>query len=75
VNASIPLPILYAYRCTGCALCVEHCPADALATRAGKAVLAAPDLCTYCTLCEDVCPTDAIALPFLVTFKEHQEAR
>lgn len=75
MDSSLPLPIIYSYRCTGCNSCVEVCPEHALENRNGKAVLAHPDICSYCTLCEDVCPTDAIALPFTVVFNENRDRR
>jgi NAD-dependent dihydropyrimidine dehydrogenase PreA subunit len=69
---SLPLPIIYDYRCTGCGECVAHCPESALDMRDGKAVVAHPERCTYCMLCEEVCPTSAISLPFLVIFDEQR---
>lgn len=66
--SKLPYPEIDPERCTGCQLCVDICPTNALAQVAGKAALVHPDLCTYCTVCEDKCPEDAIALPFLVTF-------
>ncbi len=68
--APVPLPTIDATRCTGCRLCVEICPTQALEQAVDKATLAHPDQCTYCTACEDVCPENAIALPFLIVFRE-----
>lgn len=60
------LPQIDPERCTGCHICVDLCPADALAQVDGKAVLLFPERCTYCTACEDACPENAISLPFLI---------
>jgi formate hydrogenlyase subunit 6/NADH:ubiquinone oxidoreductase subunit I len=61
-----PLPRIDLDRCTGCHLCVDICPTQALTDVAGKAMLLYPGHCTYCTVCEDVCPENAISLPFLI---------
>lgn len=66
--SDLPYPIIDQSRCTGCHICVDTCPTDALAQVHGTAELVHPDLCTYCTACEDKCPEDAISLPFLITF-------
>lgn len=63
-----PLPIIDSDRCTGCGICVDTCPTNALSTIDGKAVLVTPDACTYCTACQNVCPEDAIDLPFVIVF-------
>ncbi|MCB0045494.1 MAG: 4Fe-4S binding protein [Caldilineaceae bacterium] len=68
-----PLPTIDADLCTGCRLCVEVCPTDALDQVDEKASLAYPERCTYCIACEDICPEDAIALPFLVRFAQPLE--
>jgi formate hydrogenlyase subunit 6/NADH:ubiquinone oxidoreductase subunit I len=61
-----PYPTIDLARCSGCRLCIELCPTQALDQRGGKATLAYPQRCTYCTVCEDICPEGAIALPFLI---------
>ena len=66
--AQRPYPIIDRQRCTGCHLCVDLCPTDALGQIGGKADLVYPELCTYCSVCEDRCPEGAIALPFLIVF-------
>ena len=67
---TVPLPSIDPRLCTGCHLCVDTCPTQALDQRDEKAFLRYPDLCTYCTACEDICPEGAIALPFLITFRQ-----
>ena len=66
--ADLPLPSIDHSRCTGCHLCVDICPTNALAQIDDKAHLAYPERCTYCTACEEQCPEDAISLPFLIVF-------
>ena len=66
---SLPLPAIDPNLCTGCHLCVDACPTQALDQRRDKAFLRFPSLCTYCSACEDICPEGAIALPFLITFR------
>ena len=66
--SKLPYPAIDKDRCTGCHLCVEICPTNALAQINGKAELVRPDLCTYCSECEIKCPENAIALPYSVTF-------
>ena len=54
--------------CTGCGICIEHCPLDCLrADENGKPYMEYND-CWYCSVCEHECPTKAIKieLPYLV---------
>jgi len=46
-------------RCTGCGVCVEVCPAGAIALVEGKARVD-EETCTGCGACVDACPEDAI---------------
>ena len=54
--------------CTGCGLCVQQCPTQAVAVRDGVAVIVRPEACSFCELCERSCPTGAIGRPFTITF-------
>lgn len=63
-----PLPIIDSARCSGCGICVDTCPTNALGMVGDKAVLVTPDACTYCTACQDICPEYAIDLPFVIVF-------
>ena len=47
-------------KCTGCGLCVEACPSDAIEIKGGKAVV--NDNCVDCGACVDECPNGAISL-------------
>ncbi len=62
------MPRINLARCTGCGLCIDICPTQALSQVNQKAALSAPQNCTLCDICENICPEQAIALPFLVFF-------
>jgi len=62
------LPLIDPARCTGCGLCAELCPTNAVEIRANQAAIVRPQACTYCDLCETYCPTGAIGRPFRVVF-------
>ena len=46
--------------CTGCGLCVKHCPNNALV--AGKPPTLMPAMCEGCGVCAAVCPVQAIEM-------------
>jgi len=48
-------------RCTGCGLCVEVCPMDAIHVN-GDAAVVDEALCRGCGVCANECPNDAIRL-------------
>ncbi len=47
--------------CTGCGVCVDECPVEAIKIENDVAVVDA-DTCTDCGQCVDVCPSEAITL-------------
>jgi Fe-S-cluster-containing hydrogenase component 2 len=49
-------------QCTGCGLCVDACPVEAIVLDDDKAKVDA-DTCTDCGTCVDECPNEAISLP------------
>jgi len=49
-------------KCTGCGVCVDVCPLEAISLNDGMAVID-EDTCTDCSLCVNECPNDAISLP------------
>lgn len=54
-------PVLVANRCKGCWICVEHCPAEALA-KDGRLPVFDYAKCIRCYCCQELCPHDSIAL-------------
>ncbi len=46
--------------CTGCGLCVETCPVEAIRLEGDKAVIDV-EACVDCGACVEVCPNAAIA--------------
>ncbi|MBI4320313.1 MAG: 4Fe-4S binding protein [Chloroflexi bacterium] len=51
-----------AYRCTGCAICVQSCPNDVIRMKGGKASIRYPEDCAACFLCVEDCPREAISI-------------
>jgi ferredoxin len=47
--------------CTGCGVCVDRCPMEALRMD-GEAASFAPERCIGCGLCNTTCPTQALTL-------------
>ena len=45
-------------KCTGCGVCVDICPVEAIRIENGKAVIG--DECTECGACAAECPQEAI---------------
>lgn len=62
------LPLIDPTRCTGCGVCAQLCPTNAVAVRANLAIIVRPQACTYCDLCETYCPEGAIGRPFTIVF-------
>jgi NADH-quinone oxidoreductase subunit F len=48
--------------CTGCTLCAQNCPVDAIPMTPYERHEINQDLCTKCDSCRQVCPTNAIEL-------------
>jgi NADH-quinone oxidoreductase subunit F len=46
--------------CTGCTLCAQHCPADAIAMTPYEKHEIDVEKCTRCDVCRVICPEDAI---------------
>jgi len=56
----VPSPFV-AEHCTGCGLCIEHCPVQTISGVNGRARIALPN-CIRCYCCHEVCPEHAIVL-------------
>ena len=47
-------------KCTGCGLCVDVCPVEAISI--DEIAVVDGDLCTDCGSCVDECPNEAISV-------------
>ena len=47
-------------RCIGCTLCVQHCPADAIAAKPYEQHEIDQEKCVRCGTCKRVCPAEAV---------------
>jgi NADH:ubiquinone oxidoreductase subunit F (NADH-binding) len=47
-------------RCTGCAVCVKHCPSEAIVGTLKSPHHVIPERCTACGTCVEVCHFDAV---------------
>jgi len=66
------LPKIDQHACFVCGDCVEICPHDVLALKAGEVVFQKPMQCTYCALCEQVCLQKAIRCEYFIIVKERK---
>jgi len=49
-------------KCTGCGLCVDVCPVEAISLENDKAKIDA-EKCVDCSQCVEECPNEAIRMP------------
>ncbi len=61
INSTNYLSVIDPDACTGCEICVERCPVDAIAMKDGVAVRE-ENYCIGCGVCARFCPSDAISL-------------
>ena len=66
----LPRPCMHCDGHHGHSPCVSVCPAEALALRAGRALILKPEDCWYCGECEEMCPVGAISRSFEITFAD-----
>lgn len=60
-NHGTPKPVFNVKLCTGCKICVTHCPVNALKyTGAEKGVVCDYKKCIRCFCCHEMCPDNAI---------------
>ena len=52
-------PIIDAFKCNGCTVCIQRCPPQILGLIHEKAAYLQM-LCEECGICADVCPEDAV---------------
>jgi NAD-dependent dihydropyrimidine dehydrogenase PreA subunit len=48
--------------CTGCASCIDECPAAAISLNEDGTAYVNEDECLSCGVCEDACPNKAITI-------------
>lgn len=65
----IETPIINLELCDGCGICIDVCPAGALALRNNKIVFTATEDCSYCGECEAACPKEAISCPYEIVME------
>jgi MinD superfamily P-loop ATPase len=52
-------PVINAFRCDGCGVCIDRCPAQIMGLINGKAAYLQM-LCEECGICAEVCPIGAV---------------
>ena len=70
------IPLVDAFKCNGCGVCVKRCPPQVIGLVDGKAAIV-EILCEECGICAEVCPIDAIIfrLPRYEPFSVHEGYR
>jgi len=53
------MPWINSSTCTGCGICEQNCPANAIEVHEQKAELN-QEICIRCGICHSVCPLDAV---------------
>lgn len=75
VNADYVMgsPMIDSSRCTGCGLCISHCPSRAIEMDRAKNIAAIRlDQCIFCALCEDICPERAAHMTHQIELAEKE---
>jgi len=70
------IPLVDAFKCNGCGVCVKRCPPQVIGLVSEKAAIIEM-LCEECGICAEVCPIDAIVfeLPVYEPFAVSQAYR
>ena len=69
---STVIPSMDHKKCTGCEICLKHCPADAIGMKEKLAVID-PGLCIGCAECIAVCPIGAVDIQWNESAQNLQE--
>ncbi|WP_406657221.1 4Fe-4S binding protein [Methanolobus sp. ZRKC2] len=48
--------------CTGCGVCVDSCPVEAISMNSEDLAVVDPETCVDCGDCVEICPVEAISL-------------
>lgn len=62
VNSTNYLSLINADACTGCGICVDRCPVDAVSLNSDSVAVREEEYCIGCGICARFCPEDAISL-------------
>ena len=62
INSTYHLSVIDEDACTGCGICVERCPTDAIALNAEDVAQRDEKACLGCGVCSHFCPEEAISL-------------
>jgi Pyruvate/2-oxoacid:ferredoxin oxidoreductase delta subunit len=62
INSTYYLSVIDEDLCTGCGMCVDICPTDAIALSSEQTAQRDADQCLGCGLCAGSCPEEAISL-------------
>ncbi len=62
VNSTNYLSLIDAEQCTGCGICVERCPVDAISLNDDDVAERVEEYCIGCGICARFCPEGAISL-------------
>ena len=62
INSTFYLSVIDPHACTGCGICVERCPTDAISLNEAEWAQRDESACLGCGVCSRFCPEEAIAL-------------
>jgi ferredoxin len=62
INSTYHLAVIEEEACSGCGICVERCPTDAIVLNAEDVAQRDENACLGCGVCSHFCPEEAISL-------------